>query len=103
MGFTAMLFPTMGAEWQLRQNLIVLDVGLRGLSGIEVARRIRALSPNSRILFLTDNYCQEIAEEALRTGGNGYVVRSQAAHELLVPVETVLQDKAVCQFEFDEA
>lgn len=78
---------------QLRPDLIVLDVGLPGLNGIEVARRIRELHLNSRILFLTENRSQDVAEEALRAGGNGYVVKSDAARELLLAVEAVLQDK----------
>jgi len=78
---------------QLRPDLIVLDVGLPGLNGIEVARRIRDLRLNSKILFLTENRSHEVAEEALRAGGNGYVVKSDAAGELLLAVEAVLEDK----------
>lgn len=78
---------------RLRPDLIVLDIGLPGLNGIEVARQIRELRLNSRILFLTENRSQDVAEEALRAGGNGYVVKSDAARELLLAVEAVLQDK----------
>lgn len=78
---------------QLRPDLIVLDIGLPGLNGIEVARRIRELRLHSKILFLTENNSQEVAEEALRAGGNGYVVKSDAARELLVAAEAVFQDK----------
>jgi len=78
---------------QLRPDLIVLDVGLPGLNGIEVARRIRELFLHSKIIFLTENRSQEVAGEALRAGGNGYVVKSDAAQELLLAVEAVLLDK----------
>jgi len=78
---------------QLRPDLIVLDIGLPGLNGIEVARRIRGLHLNSKILFLTENSSPDVADEALRAGGNGYVLKSDAAGELLLAVETVLQDK----------
>jgi DNA-binding NarL/FixJ family response regulator len=78
---------------QLRPDLIVLDIGLPGLNGIEVARRIRELRLNSKILFLTENRSQEVVEEALRAGGNGYLVKTDAARELLLAVEAVLQDK----------
>lgn len=78
---------------QLRPDVIVLDVGLPGLNGIEVARRIRELHLNSRILFLSENHSQDVAEEALRAGGNGYVLKSDAAGELLLGVKAVLQDK----------
>jgi len=78
---------------QFLPDLIVLDIGLPGLNGIEVARRIRELHLNSKILFLTENLSQDVAEEALRAGGNGYVVKSDAAGELLLAIEAVLQDK----------
>lgn len=78
---------------QLQPDLIVLDIGLPGLHGIEVARRIRELRVNSKILFLTENSSQEVAEEALRAGGNGYVMKSDAANELLLAVEAVLQHR----------
>jgi CheY-like chemotaxis protein len=78
---------------RLRPDLIVLDVGLPGLNGIVVSRRIRELRLNSKILFLTENRSQDVAEEALRAGGNGYVVKSDAAGELLLAIEAVLQGK----------
>jgi len=78
---------------ELQPDLIVLDIGLPELNGIEAARRIRALSPNSKILFLSENRSWDIREEALRTGAGGYVVKSDAAGELLPAVEAVLKGK----------
>jgi DNA-binding NarL/FixJ family response regulator len=78
---------------QLQPDLILLDIGLARLNGIEAARRIRELSPKSRILFLSENRSWDIAEEALRTGAGGYVVKSDAAGELLPAVEAVLKGK----------
>jgi DNA-binding NarL/FixJ family response regulator len=77
----------------LQPDLIVLDIGLPMLNGIEAARRIRALSPQSKILFLSENRSWDIAEEALRTGAEGYLVKSDAAGELLSAVEAVLEGK----------
>jgi DNA-binding NarL/FixJ family response regulator len=76
---------------ELQPDLILLDIGLPALNGIEAARQIREISPESRILFVSDNQSREIAEEALRTGGGGYVVKSAAVSELLPAVEAVLQ------------
>jgi DNA-binding NarL/FixJ family response regulator len=76
---------------QLQPDLILLDIGLPTLNGIEVARRIREVSPKSKILFLSENRSWDIVEEALRTGGGGYVVKSDAAGELLPAVEAVLK------------
>ena len=76
---------------ELQPDLILLDVGLPKLSGIEAARRIRELSPASKILFVTQYRCREIAEEALCTGASGYIVKSHAGGDLLRAVNTVLQ------------
>ena len=78
---------------QLQPDLILLDIGLPTLNGIEAARRIREVSPKSKILFVSENRSRDIAEEALRTGACGYVVKAAAANELLPAVEAVLHDK----------
>lgn len=78
---------------ELKPDLILLDIGLPTLNGIEAARRIRQVSPNSKILFVTENRSPEIAAEALSTGVAGYVVKSNAARELLSAVKAVLEGK----------
>jgi len=78
---------------ELRPDLILLDIGLPALNGIEAARQIRELSPKSKILFISENRSLDIAEEALHTGALGYVVKSNAASELLRAVTAVLQAK----------
>src|SRR6516162_8204186 len=61
---------------QLHPDLVLLDIGLPTLNGIQAARRIRSVSPNSRILFLSENSAPDVAEGALEAGGTGYVVKS---------------------------
>jgi DNA-binding NarL/FixJ family response regulator len=78
---------------ELQPDLILLDVGLPKLNGIEVARRILALRPKSKILFLSDNRSWDIVEEGLRSGAMGYVTKSSAATELLPAIESVLQGR----------
>jgi DNA-binding NarL/FixJ family response regulator len=78
---------------ELQPDLIVLDIGLPKLNGIEAARQIRKRAPNSKILFVSENRSWDIIEEALRTGAFGYVVKSDAAGQLLPAVEAVLQGK----------
>jgi CheY-like chemotaxis protein len=78
---------------ELQPDLIVLDLGLPTLNGVEAARRIRKLSPKSKILFVSGNRSPDIAEEALRTGAGGYVVKSDGGSELLPAVKAVLQGK----------
>lgn len=74
-------------------DLILLDIGLPTLNGLGAARRIREVSPASKILFVSENRSAEIAEEALGTGGSGYVIKSDAASELLPAVKAVLEGK----------
>jgi CheY-like chemotaxis protein len=78
---------------QLQPDLILLDIGLPALNGIEVARRIRRLSPSSKILFVSEHRSIDIAREAIRAGGSGYVVKSDAGNDLLPGVAAVLQGK----------
>lgn len=75
---------------ELKPSLIVLDIGLPGLNGIEAARRIRRVSPQSTILFLSQESSAEIVEEALSLGALGFVIKMQAARDLLPAVEAVL-------------
>jgi DNA-binding NarL/FixJ family response regulator len=74
-------------------DLILLDIGLPELNGIQAARRICEIAPKSKILFLSENLCQEVVREAFRNGAWGYVVKSDAANDLLVAVEAVIGDK----------
>ena len=78
---------------QFRPDLILLDIGLPALNGIEAARRIQQVSPNSKILFVTENRSSDIAEAALGTGANGYLIKSDATTEMLLAVVAVLEGK----------
>jgi DNA-binding NarL/FixJ family response regulator len=78
---------------ELQPDLILLDIGLPELNGIQAARRICEIAPNSKILFLSENLCQEVVREAFRNGARGYVVKSDAAYDLLPAVEAVIGDK----------
>jgi DNA-binding NarL/FixJ family response regulator len=78
---------------ELQPDVILLDIGLPELNGIEAARQIRKLAPSSRILFLSENSQPEIVREALRVGGQGYVVKSDAGRELTVALEIVIANR----------
>ena len=78
---------------QLQPDLVLLDIGLPTFNGIEASRRIRQVSPASKILFVSDNSSAEIAELALSTGGLGYVVKSAAASELVPAIDAVSRGK----------
>ena len=72
-------------------ELILLDIGLPTLSGIEAAKHIREVAPRTAILFLTQDSSPEIVEEALRLG-LGYVIKVNAA-EILTAIDEVLQGR----------
>jgi DNA-binding NarL/FixJ family response regulator len=78
---------------ELKPDLIVLDIGLPKLNGIECARRIRRLSPSSKIVFLNQNHDLDVVQAALGTGALGYVLKSDARSELLPAVDAVLRSK----------
>ncbi len=75
---------------ELQPDLILLDIGLPSLNGIEAARRIRKLSIESKILFVSQESSAEVAKEAFASGALGYVVKGHAGSDLLAAVETVL-------------
>jgi len=76
---------------ELQPDLILLDIGLPTINGIEAGRRIREISPGSKVLFLSENRSSDIVEEALSTGARGYVLKSDAAGELLSAIKAVLE------------
>ena len=78
---------------ELQPDLILLDIGLPALNGIEAARRIREVSPASKILFVSENRSADVAQEALSTGAGGYLVKSDAGSELLPAVRAVLEGR----------
>ena len=78
---------------ELKPDLILLDIGLPKLNGLEVARRIRQLSPSSKIIFLSQNNDRDIVQAALSAGALGYVHKTEAQSELLSAVDVVLRGK----------
>ena len=71
-------------------DLVVLDMGLPGLMGSEVARRIRLFSPGSAILFLTANNDPELARYVLDAGAMGYVLKIDVVTELAPAAKEIL-------------
>jgi DNA-binding NarL/FixJ family response regulator len=75
---------------EVRPDLILLDIGLPSLSGIEAARQIRKLVPESKIIYLTAETSARVAEVALSTGVEGYVLKINVDRDLLLAVEAVM-------------
>jgi DNA-binding NarL/FixJ family response regulator len=74
----------------LQPDLVLLDISLPKLNGFETAGKIRKLTPNCKIIFLSGHSCPEMVRGALEAGGSGYVHKEDAMTELLVGLETVL-------------
>ncbi len=74
---------------ELQPDLILLDIGLPTLNGMEAARQIRTIAPKAKILFVSESYSMDIARGTLSAGGCGFVVKSDAGIELLAAVEAV--------------
>ena len=67
---------------ELQPELVLMDIGLPRLNGLDAARRILAESPKCRIVFLTQEHAPEILEEASKLGASGYVLKTRAARDL---------------------
>ena len=75
---------------ELKPDLVLLDIGLPTLNGLEAANRIRQVAPDARIIFLTQISDKDIVQAALSTGAHGYVLKTDANRELLAALAGVL-------------
>src|SRR5262249_19577206 len=75
----------------LQPDVVLLDLGLPSLSGVEVAGRIRAVAPNAKLLLVTNEISLDVVEEAFRRGAHGYVYKPRAQRDLHHVTEAVLR------------
>jgi DNA-binding NarL/FixJ family response regulator len=78
---------------RLQPDLVLLDIGLPGLNGIEAGRRIRQVAPRSAVLFISQESSPDVVQAALEGGALGYVHKSRVQRELLPAIESVLAGK----------
>ncbi len=76
---------------QLRPDVAVLDVGMPNLNGLDAAQQLKEKVPNVKIIVLTMNEDTDLASEALRRGASGYLLKTSAAGELAVAIESALR------------
>jgi two-component system, NarL family, nitrate/nitrite response regulator NarL len=75
---------------ELQPDLVLLDITMPGMSGLEASSRIRKLGLTVPILIFTTHQSERLSTEVQQAGGQGYVLKSQAARDLVVAMDTLL-------------
>jgi DNA-binding NarL/FixJ family response regulator len=78
----------------LKPDVLVLDISMPRVSGIEAARRLRRQDPTAKIVFLTMHQDPALVDQALRTGAAGYVLKVAARSELVIALREVLAGRS---------
>ena len=81
----------------LEPDLVVADVSMPRMNGLEAARRLRGELPGTRVVFLTVNEDPQMAAEAFALGASGYLLKSSTATELHQAIRAVLAGRAICR------
>jgi DNA-binding NarL/FixJ family response regulator len=84
---------------ELQPDVVVLDISLPQINGFEAARQIKAVSPETKIVFLSTHESAGVMREALIIGA-GYVVKRHASRDLLPTVRAAARDKPLVRFRF---
>jgi DNA-binding NarL/FixJ family response regulator len=82
------------AAAELRPHLIIVDVSMPLLNGLDAGQQIKELIPSVKLVFLTMNHDADLAAEAFRRGASGYLLKTCAASELAIAVREVLKGKS---------
>src|ERR1700751_112650 len=78
----------------LKPDVIVVDVAMPLLNGLEACRQLKQKMPGVKLVFLTKNEDPELAVEAMKSGASGYVLKKSAASELLQAMQAALRGKS---------
>ena len=79
---------------ELKPDLIVLDITMPEMNGLDAARHIRDFAPDTLILILSVHKSKQLMEEARKVGVRGYVTKEEAVPKLVQAVDAVLQDRS---------
>jgi DNA-binding NarL/FixJ family response regulator len=78
---------------ELKPDIIILDISMPDLNGVEAARRIRKTYVNTEILILSMHYSDQLIREIVDAGVRGYIVKSDSDRDLIIAVETLSKHK----------
>lgn len=78
---------------EFKPDVVILDISMPDLNGMEAARRIRKASPNTEVLILSVHYSDQLIREIVEAGVRGYIVKSDSDRDLIIAVETLANHK----------
>lgn len=78
---------------QLKPDVVILDIGMPSLNGLEATRQILKTNPHARILILTLHDSDQVVREVLNAGARGFLLKSDAARDLVAAVDALRHDK----------
>src|SRR5438093_13058889 len=78
---------------QLKPDVVILDIGMPSLNGLEATRQILKSNPQAKVLILTLHDSDQVVREVLNAGARGFLLKSDAARDLVAAVEALRRDK----------
>src|SRR5216117_1913810 len=78
---------------ELKPDVVILDIGMPNLNGLEATRQILKVNPQARVLILTLHDSDQVVREVLNAGARGFLLKSDAARDLVAAVEALRRDK----------
>ena len=78
---------------ELQPDLLLMDLNLPVMNGFDATRRIREVSPNCKVLFLTQNASRDLVSAAFEAGACGYIVKSDSGADLVPGIKAVFENQ----------
>jgi DNA-binding NarL/FixJ family response regulator len=78
---------------ELKPDVVILDISMPDLNGVDAAKRIRKTSPDTEVLILSVHYSDQLIRDILEAGVRGYIVKSDSDRDLIIAVETLANHK----------